>query len=152
MATAIFWPTQQTNQSRLIANLFNFCIFYLILIKFGLRAKWVVLNHSGDFCMFLHVLDCSGFSAAPAQIKLAAIITIIQTLWLFSSRREPPFVVKVLRTYRPTDQQKEKPSHWDARIYLKTIRGQIISYSKSLIRMDGWSVGPWSVFWPTRSY
>ena len=51
MATVIFWPSQQTNQSRLIANLFNFCIFYLILIKFGLGAKWVVLNHSGDFWM-----------------------------------------------------------------------------------------------------
>ena len=36
VATAIFWPTQQTNQSRLIVNLFNFCRFYLILIKFGL--------------------------------------------------------------------------------------------------------------------
>ena len=51
MATAIFWPAQQTNQRRLLANLFNFCIFYLILIKFGLGAKWVVLNHSGDFWM-----------------------------------------------------------------------------------------------------
>ena len=51
MATAIFWPAQKTNQSHLIANLFNFCIFYLILIKFGLGAKWVVLNHSGDFWM-----------------------------------------------------------------------------------------------------
>ena len=48
-----------------------------------------------SFWWFLNViLDCSGFSAAPAHIKLAAIIIIIQTLWLFSSRREPPFVVQ----------------------------------------------------------
>ena len=50
-----------------------------------------------SFWWFLNViLDCSGFSAAPAHIKLAAIIIIIQTLWLFSSRREPPFVVYIL--------------------------------------------------------
>ena len=49
MATAIFWPTQQTYQSRLIANLSNFYIFYLILNRFGLGAKRVVLNHSDFF-------------------------------------------------------------------------------------------------------
>ena len=37
-----------------------------------------------SFWRFLNViLDCSGFSAAPAHIKLAEIIIIIQTLRLF---------------------------------------------------------------------
>ena len=31
MATAVFWPTEQTNQSRLIVILFNFCIFRCVL-------------------------------------------------------------------------------------------------------------------------
>ena len=77
IATAIFWPAQQTNQRRLLANLLNFFIFYLILIRFGLGAKWVVLNHSRDFLNIM--LDCLGYSAAHAHIKLAAIIIIIQT-------------------------------------------------------------------------
>ena len=48
-----------------------------------------------SFWWFLNViLNCSGFSAASAYIKLAAIINT-QTLWLFSSRREPPFVINV---------------------------------------------------------
>ena len=34
MASAIFWPTQQTNQSPLVANLFNFCFFHPIWVKF----------------------------------------------------------------------------------------------------------------------
>ena len=39
MATAIFWPTQLTYQSRPIVNLFNFCVFHPILIRFGLEAN-----------------------------------------------------------------------------------------------------------------
>ena len=39
MASAIFWPTQLTYQSRPIVNLFNFCVFHPILIRFGLGAN-----------------------------------------------------------------------------------------------------------------
>ena len=60
------------NQNRLIANLFNYYISYLILIKFGLEVKWVKLV--GFFSNV--VSDYSGFSAAPAYIKLAVIIII----------------------------------------------------------------------------
>ena len=37
--TAIFWLTRPTNQSRPIANLFIFCGFCPILIRFGLGAN-----------------------------------------------------------------------------------------------------------------
>ena len=39
LAMAIFWPTQLTYQSRPIVNLFNFCVFHPILIRFGLEAN-----------------------------------------------------------------------------------------------------------------
>ena len=38
-------------------------------------------------------LDWSRFFTAPTHIRLAAIIVVIQTLGIFSSRREPHCVV-----------------------------------------------------------
>ena len=35
MAKAIFLPTRPTNQNRPIVNIFNFCVFYPIWMKFG---------------------------------------------------------------------------------------------------------------------
>ena len=40
MAMAIFWLTQLTYQNRPIVNLFNFCFFHPILIRFGLGGNF----------------------------------------------------------------------------------------------------------------
>ncbi len=81
MTAAIFWLTQLTNQSQLKANLF--CISHLISIdRLGLGAK-------------SEPLECSGFSAAPTHIRLAAIIVIIQTIRLFPVGKSCPYVTSM---------------------------------------------------------
>ena len=63
----------------------------IISILFVLSHSELILNH-----FFNLNLDCLRFSAASAHKTLVAItIIIIQTSWLISCRREPPFVVYI---------------------------------------------------------
>ena len=59
MAMAVFWPTQLTYQSRLIVNLFNFCVFIPILIRFGLKAN-IGLRTWNEFWITMAILWPNG--------------------------------------------------------------------------------------------
>ena len=60
MATAIFWPTQLTYQSRPIVNLFNFCVFHPILIRFGLGANFGLKRTWNKLKNYLGIMSAKG--------------------------------------------------------------------------------------------
>ena len=60
MASAIFWPTQLTYQSRPTVNLFNFCVFHLILIRFGLGANFGLKRTWNKLKNYLGIMSAEG--------------------------------------------------------------------------------------------
>ena len=78
MATANFWPTQLNYQSRPTANLFNFCVFHPILIKFSLGANIVqrTIWHEFEiataifFSSLSYFCSCSYFSEGRLKLQV----------------------------------------------------------------------------------
>ena len=112
MTTATLWLTGSTNQSRQIANLFNFYILSFISMKFGMwtangKNKHLEWGQNGHGFLFLPttttqttaqttaqttggglLLPCYCSDTSPAHQNFAAFIS---TLQLISSRRGAPF-------------------------------------------------------------
>ena len=91
MATAIFWPTQLTYPSRSIVNLFNFCVFHLILIRFGLEANIRIRTTWNEFYITMAILWSTGPTNQSWPIaNLFTFYVLVQFGWNLICGLLPP--------------------------------------------------------------
>ena len=108
MATAIFWPTQLTYQSRPIVNLFNFCVFHPILIRFGLEANIGLRTTWNEFWITTAIIWPTGLTNRSRPIaNLFNFYVLVQFGWNLVCGLLPPcyspapFMLLLLLYYFP---------------------------------------------------
>ena len=108
MATAIFWPTQLTYQSRPIVNLFNFCVFHPILIRFGLEANIGLRTTWNEFWITTAIIWPTGLTNQSRPIaNLFNFYVLVQFGWNLVCGLLPPcyspapFMLLLLLYYFP---------------------------------------------------
>ena len=91
MATAIFWPTQLTYQSRPIVNLLNFCVFHTILIRFGLEANIGLRTTWNEFWITTAIIWPTGLTNRSRPIvSLFNFYVLVQFGWNLVCGLLPP--------------------------------------------------------------